>query len=168
MSNVNQPRSQSSRKKVLIFTVGGLCLLLLVLVGAWFFVSTKFEIVDKGSTQPALGYQIVCDSKIINRFNAASDTSNSDYSVSLKNLGESVLVLPNHDEDPNCSFILYNFYLYNKNIGEAKKYADQLMSFDNKGVYISGKFSGSNSIQNVQDNLNSLENGGSTNTGDSG
>lgn len=154
--------NKKSDKKVNILAITGWGLLVLTMALAFFLVLTnRLEITVKDPSQIVVLHTSVCKSSVIEKYNSVLNTTTAvNYKNDFKALADEIISLPKYDQDPNCSYILYIYYLYIEDIDNAGKYATNLDEDNKKGDYLSGNLNEIDSIYWVNNKLELYKNNG--------
>lgn len=154
------------RKILKLFLIVSIFFIIIVIIGIIF---DRLSITIKNQNQKVILHSIVCNDEIINQYNDLIQSNNyKDYGNNFKIITDKIEALPDHNDDPNCSFILYYYYFYKLDATKSRQYADQLKKQSDSGDYISGKIINPNSVQRIQDYVKSLEGGDNNGSGGNG
>ena len=157
------------KRSLLIFTISGwLTLLVIVFLVVFGLVSSRLSLVIKDAKQTVVLRNQVCSDSIISRYNTTVQSdSPKEYNESFKSVATDIESLPGKEKDPNCLFILTNYYLFATNAKKARQYINDLKSLGDNGLYISRQINNPEGIKGLEDNVKWLESGG-VSTGSSG
>lgn len=136
-------------------------LLVLLVLSVWFAISGRISIVVKDSNQKVVLRNVVCNDEVIGRYNTALQAETmEDYESGLKSVATDVESLPGYKKDPNCLFILIDYYLRKEDATKARQYVNDLKTQSDNGNYLSGKIESPDSMQGIEDSINLLEKNG--------
>lgn len=153
---------KKSGKKVNVLAITGWGLLVLAMESVLILVLTsRLEITVKDPSQIVVLHTSVCKSSVIEKYNSVLNTTTADdYKNDFKVLIDEIISLPKYDQDSNCSYILYTYYLYIEDVDNAGKYAKNLDEDNKKGDYLSGNLNEIDSIYWVNNKLELYKNNG--------
>lgn len=149
-------------KKVIVILI---IVILLVLASSIFglIYSGWLSVIIKNPDQTVVLKTSICSNEVIEKYNKVSQaTSREAYEEALGSAASEVEVLAEHETDPNCTFILYKYYVYEGNTSRARYYADLLRDFSDSGNYLSGEIASPSGIQTIERDVELLEQGGTS------
>lgn len=158
-----QTHKKKNNKKILVVAILGWSILILSIAGVSLAANlNKVSIVvNENTNQSVVLVTNVCGTDIIDKYNTLlKSNSAEEYISGFKTLADEINLLPNHDEDVNCSYILYNYYLYNEDTAKAGEYVDRLKDQNSHGNYLSGDINEIDSIYWVEYKLKLFEENG--------
>lgn len=163
MDKLTQTPKSKSHKKLLILAITGWALLVLIiaLFAAGIYFKKASIVINKNANQSVVLATNVCGKDIISKYNSVLNSGNADdYASSFKTLVDEINLLPNHDDDANCSFMLFNYYLYNGDATKAGEYIDKLKVQNSQGNYLSGDIKEIDSIYSIEYKLQIFKDSG--------
>lgn len=164
MDNKHVGGQKKNRSKLVLIAVFIVILLATGLV-AFGIMFGRLVITIKEQNQTVALRTIVCNDDLISRYNTANQSVSEDYGNNIKPIVDEIEALPSHDKDPNCSFILFNYYYFKADAIKTRQYANQIVDQNNAGVSISGKIINPISTQQIEDYTRSLETNSLNNNG---
>ena len=155
---------KKSNKRISILTIGGwFVILVLLMFGVLSIAFGRVGIFVKDSNQKVVLRNVVCNDEVIGRYNTMLQTETmAAYDSGIKSLATDIEALSGYGKDPNCLFILVNYYLRKEDATKARQYVNELKTQSDSGNYLSGKIESPDSIQGIEDSVNFLEKNGTT------
>lgn len=153
-------KKRESRNKpfIIIFIIIFLAFFSFIILGV---VLNRLSIIIKDPKQTAILHTTVCKDELIGRYNSVIQSKTlEEYNNGLESIVSEIESLADYQDDPSCSFMLYIYYSQKIDVIKARQHVDAIKGQSDKSNYLNGNIINLNSIQNIENNIKSLESGG--------
>ena len=162
MQNKLEKRESREKPYIIMFIIIFAAFFIFFILG---IVSNRLSVLVKDPKQTVILHTDVCKDELIDRYNLAVQSKTlEEYNNGLGAIVSEVESFADHQDDPSCSFILYIYYSQKVDVIKARQYVNAIKDQSNLGNYFNANIINLNSIQNIENNIKSLENGGSNNS----
>lgn len=147
----------------IIWLVLTVVVVILAAGGVWLASNNKLAITLAGHKR-VVTKSVICDNDVITKYNDAvmkPHESFAEYIAQLEGVSKEVEAKANYDTDPNCLFIVYQYYVLQTDPDTEKLRGiwNKLSEINENGVYLDGNIINPDSLRRMDDKLRTIENG---------